>query len=50
LSFIVDFFAAKIAGYIFISTTYNTETSTYIYTGHARILHWNPAAQFLDSI
>jgi len=30
LSIEVDLFSAKIAGYTFISTTYDTETSTYL--------------------
>jgi len=49
LTIVVDLFAEKVAGYTFISTTYETETSTYLWTVIARILHWNPAAQFLDS-
>jgi len=43
-SIIVDLFAAKIAGYTFMWTTYETETSTYLWTVNARIFHWNPVA------
>ena len=42
---IVDLFAAKIMGYTFKTPTYETETSTYLQTVHARNLHWNGIAQ-----
>jgi len=39
LSIEVDLFAAKIGGYTFISTTYETETSTNLCWVNARNLH-----------
>jgi len=44
LIIVVDLFAAKIAGYTFMWTTYETETLTYLLTVNARNLHWNRVA------
>jgi len=44
LSIVVDLFPAKIAGYTFVWTTYETETWTYLQTVNARILLWNRSA------